>query len=102
MEMLLTGDIVSAEHARRIGLVNRVVAHGSEREEAIALARKIAGKSSMTVKLGKEAFYRQREMNLADAYKFTAAIMVENMLKFDAQEGIGAFIEKRSPHWEDR
>jgi enoyl-CoA hydratase/carnithine racemase len=102
MEMLLTGDIVSAEHAQRIGLVNRVVPHGSEQEEAIALARKIADKSSMTVKLGKEAFYRQREMNLADAYKFTAAVMVENMLKFDAQEGIGAFLEKRNPNWEDR
>jgi enoyl-CoA hydratase/carnithine racemase len=102
MEMLLTGDIVSAEHAQRIGLVNRVVPHGSEREEAIALARKIASKSSMTVKLGKESFYRQCEMNLADAYKFTAAVMVENMLKFDAQEGIGAFLEKRNPKWEDR
>jgi enoyl-CoA hydratase/carnithine racemase len=102
MEMLLTGDIVSAEHAHRIGLVNRVVPHGTEREEAVALARKIGGKSAMTVKLGKEAFYRQRDMNLADAYKLTASIMVENMLKFDAQEGIGAFIEKRSPKWEDR
>jgi len=102
MEMLLTGDIISAEHAQRIGLVNRVVAHGTERDEAVALARKVASKSAMTVKLGKEAFYRQREMSLADAYKLTASVMVENMLKFDAQEGIGAFIEKRSPKWEDR
>jgi len=78
------------------------VALGTERDEAVALARKAASKSAMTVKLGKEAFYRQREMSLADAYKFTAAVMVENMLKFDAQEGIGAFIEKRSPKWEDR
>jgi enoyl-CoA hydratase/carnithine racemase len=102
MEMLLTGDVVSAEHAQRIGLINRVVPHGNEREEAVALARKIVGKSAMTVKLGKEAFYRQREMSLAEAYEFTAAVMVENMLKFDAQEGIGAFIDKRSPKWEDR
>jgi enoyl-CoA hydratase/carnithine racemase len=102
MEMLLTGDIVSAEHAQRIGLINRVVAHGTERDQAVALAHRIAGKSAMTVKLGKEAFYRQRDMNLNEAYKFTAAVMVENMLRFDAQEGIGAFIEKRSPKWEDR
>ena len=102
MEMLLTGDIISAAHAQRIGLINRVVPHGSEREEAMALACKIAGKSSMTVKLGKEAFYRQREINLADAYRFTTSVMVENMLQFDAKEGIGAFIEKRIPKWEDR
>jgi enoyl-CoA hydratase/carnithine racemase len=102
MEMLLTGDPVSAEEARRIGLVNRVVAPGTERQEAIALARQIAQKSSYIVKLGKEAFYRQLEMGLAEAYEYTAAVMVENMLARDAAEGIGAFVEKRSPTWEDR
>jgi enoyl-CoA hydratase/carnithine racemase len=102
MEMLLTGEAVSAEEARRIGLVNRVVPAGREREEAMALAREIASKSALTVKIGKEAFYRQLEMNLADAYAYAARTMVENMLARDAEEGIGAFIEKRPPQWQDR
>jgi enoyl-CoA hydratase/carnithine racemase len=102
MEMLLTGEAVPAEEARRIGLVNRVVPAGRERDEAIALARLIASKSALTVKIGKEAFYRQLEMNLADAYAYASQTMVENMLARDAEEGIGAFIEKRSPTWQDR
>jgi enoyl-CoA hydratase/carnithine racemase len=102
MEMLLTGDAVSAEEAYRIGLVNRVVAPGNERAEALALARKIAAKSALTVKIGKQAFYRQLEMGLADAYAYASQTMVENMLARDAEEGIGAFIEKRPPTWEDR
>src|SRR6476661_142316 len=102
MEMLLTGDLVSAEDAMRIGLVNRVVAPGTERDEALRLARQIASKSALTVKIGKEAFYRQLEMTLADAYRYTSEVMVENMLARDAEEGIGAFIEKRTPNWEDR
>jgi len=102
MEMLLTGDFISAEDAARIGLVNRVVAPGSEREEALALARKIAAKSSHVVKIGKEAFYRQAELDLAAAYAFASNVMVENMLARDAEEGIGAFIDKRTPQWEDR
>ncbi len=102
MEMLLTGDLISAEDAQRIGLVNRVVAPGTERDAALALARQIASKSALTVKIGKEAFYRQLEMSLADAYRYTADVMVENMLARDAEEGIGAFIEKRTPNWEDR
>jgi enoyl-CoA hydratase/carnithine racemase len=102
MEMLLTGEAVSAEEAMRIGLVNRVVPAGREREEAMALARMIASKSALTVKIGKEAFYRQLEMNLADAYAYASRTMVENMLARDAEEGIGAFIEKRRPKWQDR
>jgi enoyl-CoA hydratase/carnithine racemase len=102
MAMLLTGEAASAEEAARIGLVNRVVPAGREREEALALARKIASKSALTVKIGKEAFYRQLEMNLADAYVYASRTMVENMLARDAEEGIGAFIEKRSPEWQDR
>jgi len=102
MEMLLTGDMITAEHAERIGLVNRVVAAGSEREEALKLAKKIAGKSARAIRLGKEAFYRQIGMSLAEAYNFTAEVMVENLLAHDAKEGIGAFIEKRPPKWEDR
>ncbi|HVV80736.1 MAG TPA: enoyl-CoA hydratase [Pseudolabrys sp.] len=102
MEMLLTGDMVSAEDAHRIGLVNRVAPAGKASEVALDIARKIASKSTLTVKIGKEAFYRQRELNLADAYKLTIDVMVENMLARDAEEGIGAFIEKRDPKWEDR
>jgi enoyl-CoA hydratase/carnithine racemase len=102
MEMLLTGDMISAEDAARIGLVNRVVAPGSERDEALKLAKKITAKSALTVKIGKEAFYRQLEMPLAEAYRYTSEVMVENMLARDAEEGISAFIEKRDPKWEDR
>jgi enoyl-CoA hydratase/carnithine racemase len=102
MEMLLTGEMVSAEQAERIGLINHVVAAGHERDEAIKLAEKIAGKSTLTVKIGKEAFYRQVEMPLAEAYKYASEVMVENMLARDAEEGISAFIEKRDPKWQDR
>ncbi|MFL5001115.1 MAG: enoyl-CoA hydratase [Xanthobacteraceae bacterium] len=102
MEMLLTGDLISADEAARIGLVNRVVTLGSEREEALALARKIAAKSAHVVKIGKEAFYRQAELDLAAAYAYAANVMVENMLARDAEEGIAAFVEKRPPTWEDR
>ena len=102
MEMLLTGEPVSAATARDIGLVNRVVAAGAERDAAIALAQKVALKSAYTVKLGKEAFYRQAEMSLADAYRYAAEVMTENMMARDAEEGIGAFIDKREPKWQDK
>ncbi len=102
MEMLLTGEPISAERAREIGLVNRVVPHGTERDAAIALAQQVARKSAHTIKIGKEAFYRQAEMNLAEAYRFAAEVMTENMMARDAEEGIGAFIEKREPKWEDK
>jgi enoyl-CoA hydratase/carnithine racemase len=102
MEMLLTGEPISAATAKNIGLVNRVVAAGTERDAAIALAQKVALKSAYTVKLGKEAFYRQAEMSLAEAYRYTAEVMTENMMARDAEEGIGAFIEKRDPKWQDK
>jgi enoyl-CoA hydratase/carnithine racemase len=102
MEMLLTGDLIAAEDAERIGLVNRLVAPGSELVEAVALAEKIAAKSTLTVKTGKAAFYRQAEMPLAEAYKYASEVMIENMLARDAEEGISAFIEKREPKWQDR
>jgi enoyl-CoA hydratase/carnithine racemase len=102
MEMLLTGEPISPATARDIGLVNRVVAAGSERDAAIALAEKVALKSAYTVKLGKAAFYRQAEMSLADAYRYAAEVMTENMMARDAEEGIGAFIEKREPKWQDK
>ena len=101
MEMLLTGEPIPAERAREIGLVNRVVPAGTEREAAIVLAQKVALKSAYTIKLGKEAFYRQAEMNLADAYRYAAEVMTENMMARDAEEGIGAFIDKRTPTWRD-
>src|SRR5919201_2607934 len=102
MEMLLTGEPISAVTAKNIGLVNRVVAAGTERDAAIALAQKVALKSAYTVKLGKEAFYRQAEMSLAADYRFATEVMTENMMARDAEEGIGAFIEKREPKWQDR
>ena len=102
MEMLLTGEPVPATTARDIGLINRVVTAGTERDAAIALAQKVALKSAYTVKLGKAAFYRQAEMNLADAYRYAAEVMTENMMARDAEEGIGAFIEKREPRWQDK
>jgi enoyl-CoA hydratase/carnithine racemase len=102
MEMLLTGEPISAARARDIGLINRVVAAGTERDAAIALAQQVALKSAHTIKLGKAAFYRQAEMSLADAYRYAAEVMTENMMARDAEEGIGAFIEKREPKWQDR
>jgi enoyl-CoA hydratase/carnithine racemase len=102
MEMLLTGEPVTAARAREIGLVNRVVPPGAERAAALALAEKVALKSAHTVKLGKAAFYRQAEMGLAEAYRYAAGVMTENMMARDAEEGICAFIEKREPTWEDR
>jgi len=101
MEMLLTGDLISAEDAFRFGLVNRVVAPETERTEAIALAHKIASKSAMTLAIGKRAFYRQIDMGIADAYLYGAGVMVDNMNKQDADEGICAFIEKRAADWKD-
>jgi enoyl-CoA hydratase/carnithine racemase len=102
MEMLLTGDLIPAQRAYEIGLVNRVVDAGSERHEALELANKIISKSAYTLKVGKEAFYKQRELDLESAYRYTAEVMTENMLARDAEEGIGAFVDKRTPKWEDR
>jgi enoyl-CoA hydratase/carnithine racemase len=102
MEMLLTGELISAQEAARIGLINHVVAPGSEHEEALKLAKKIASKSAVALKIGKEAFYRQIEMPLAEAYKYASEVMVEDMLARDAKEGISAFIEKREPKWQHR
>jgi enoyl-CoA hydratase/carnithine racemase len=101
MEMLLTGEPVPAATAQSIGLINRIVPAGSERNAAIALAQQIALKSTHTVKLGKTAFYRQAEMGLAEAYAYAAEVMTENMMARDAEEGICAFIEKRAPTWKD-
>jgi enoyl-CoA hydratase/carnithine racemase len=94
--------MVPAQDAKQMGLINRVVPAGTERDAALALAQKVARKSAHTIKIGKEAFYRQAEMNLADAYRFASQVMTENMMAHDAEEGICAFIEKREPTWQDR
>lgn len=100
LEMLLLGEMVPAEEALRMGLVNRVTPEGEALAAAQAMAAIIASKSRATVKIGKRAFYEQREMGLKAAYDHAAAVMVENMLARDAEEGIGAFVEKRAPVWE--
>ena len=101
MEMLLTGDFINAEKAKEIGLINNVVEKEDLSEEVNILAEKIASKSSMTVSIGKKAFYAQADMDLSEAYKYTSKIMSDNLLKNDAKEGIDAFIEKRKPDWKD-
>ncbi len=99
MEMLLLGELVDATTARSLGLVNRVVPDDRLDAEVDAMARTIASKSPLTLKIGKEAFYRQLELPVAEAYAYTARVMTENMLARDAAEGIDAFLEKRSPVW---
>jgi enoyl-CoA hydratase/carnithine racemase len=99
MEMLLTGDMVPAERARELGLINRVVPEAALAEATLALARQIAAKSPLTVAMGKAAFYRQAELDLAAAYDYTAEVMTRNMLAHDATEGIDAFLAKRQPQW---
>ncbi|MDP5365323.1 MAG: enoyl-CoA hydratase [Paracoccaceae bacterium] len=101
MEMLLTGDMTSATRAAEIGLVNRAVPPQDLREATMQMARKIAAKSSMTLATGKRAYYAQRDMPLTQAYAYASSVMVDNMLARDAEEGIGAFIEKRAPQWQD-
>lgn len=102
MEMLLTGDLVPAARAVEIGLINRAVADVELPELTLALAQQIASKSPLTLKIGKEAFYRQIELPLAQAYDYASQVMTENLLARDAAEGIDAFIQKRIPCWEGR
>ncbi|MGD0866336.1 MAG: enoyl-CoA hydratase [Rhizomicrobium sp.] len=99
MEMLLTGEMISAEDAHRIGLINRVVSPTELSDATTKLAQLIASKPSKTVKIGKEAFYRQLEMGLSQAYDYASEVMTTNMLAAEAEEGIGAFVEKRTPNW---
>jgi 1,4-dihydroxy-2-naphthoyl-CoA synthase len=99
MEMLLTGDMVTAQDAVKIGLINRAVPPENVRAEVMALAAKIAAKPYATIRTGKHAFYEQAEMTLADAYAYAAQVMTENMLHAESREGIGAFLEKREPAW---
>jgi enoyl-CoA hydratase/carnithine racemase len=101
MQMLLMGEMIPADTAAEWGLVNQVVDDGTALEHAMAIASAIAEKSSATVKIGKEAFYNQIDMPLEESYRYTAQVMVENMLHRDAEEGINAFIEKRKPEWQE-
>jgi enoyl-CoA hydratase/carnithine racemase len=99
MAMLLTGDMVSAEDAVQLGLINRAVSPDTLRTETNALAAKIAAKPYATIRTGKHAFYQQLEMPMAAAYDYAAKVMADNMMHAESQEGIGAFLEKRHPNW---
>jgi enoyl-CoA hydratase/carnithine racemase len=100
MEMLLTGDIIPASEALRIGLVNRVTTHNELKTVTQEMAEKIASKSGAAIKVGKQAFDRQADMPVAEAYAYMAQVMADNLLLADSHEGIGAFIQKRKPTWE--
>jgi enoyl-CoA hydratase/carnithine racemase len=102
MEMLLTGETIDAATARDFGIVNRVVPREYLNQIVGKYAQTIASKSPLTLRIGKEAFYRQAEMGLSEAYDYTGRVMVENMMARDAEEGIGAFIGKRQPQWEGK
>jgi enoyl-CoA hydratase/carnithine racemase len=99
MEMLLTGNPIDAQTALRLGLVNRLAPTQQVMEEAVDLAVEIIAKSPLTLKIGKEAFYRQAELDLGAAYDHASRVMTENMMALDAQEGIDAFLAKRKPEW---
>tara|TARA_X000000950_G_C13905618_1_gene656694 strand:- start:2041 stop:2850 length:810 start_codon:yes stop_codon:yes gene_type:complete len=101
MKMLLTGDMISAQEAKRISLINECVAENDLKKSVMDLAENISKKSSKIVKIGKEAFYNQLNMNLSDAYEYTSKIMAENILEDDAIEGINAFLEKRDANWNE-
>ncbi len=98
-EMLTTGEFITAERAREVGLINRVASPETLQDETRALAETIAAKLSSAVRIGKRTFYDQGELGLAAAYAFAGAAMVENMMQRDTDEGINAFIEKRKPDW---
>jgi enoyl-CoA hydratase/carnithine racemase len=102
MEMLLTGDLVDAARARELGLVNRIVPLAGLDAAVVRLAAEIAAKSAHVLAIGKEAFYRQAELGIAEAYDYAASMMTRNMLARDAEEGIDAFIAKRPAVWQDR
>ena len=101
MEMLLTGDPVNAKTAKEIGLINNYFTSNKLSAEVLKVAKKISSKSNSTIKIGKKAFYKQLEMPISKAYKFTSKIMAENMSTYDAKEGISAFLQKRKPKWKN-
>ena len=102
MKMLLTGDPIDAVYAKEIGLINDHYPISRLEDEVLKLAKKISSKSNLVIKIGKKAFYKQLEMPLNKAYKYTSKVMTKNMLALDAKEGISAFLEKRNPHWQNK
>ena len=101
MEMLLTGDLIKAKKACELGLINNYFQSKNLNQNVLKIAEKISSKSSQTLKFGKKAFYKQKEMSLRSAYNYTSDIMLKNMLDVDSKEGIKAFIEKRNPKWKN-
>ena len=99
--MLLTGDLIDALTAKEYGLINRVVPYRDLNDTVLEIAKKILKKSSKTIATGKKAFYEQLELGVSEAYKFTSEIMTNNMTEYNAQEGVDAFLQKRSPVWKD-
>jgi enoyl-CoA hydratase/carnithine racemase len=102
MEMLLLGDLFSPEDALRFGLINRIVPVQNLDSTVLEYAESIASRSTLTMSMGKGAFYRQLDMELEDAYTYTSDVMARNMMERDAQEGIDAFLQKRHPKWTGR
>ena len=102
MKMLLTGDHIDAKYAKEIGLINDYYPNSELENEVLKLAKKIASKSNLTIKIGKKAFYNQTEMPLSKAYKYASKMMTKNAMTMDAKEGISAFLEKRNPNWKNR
>ena len=100
--MLLTGEAINAKYAKEIGLINDYYSKTKLEKETLSLARKIASKSNLTIRIGKKAFYKQSEMSLRKAYKYTSKVMTENMMAMDAKEGISAFLDKRKPKWKNK
>ena len=102
MKMLLTGEPISAKYAKEIGLINDLYPKSKLDNEVLKIAKKIASKSNLTIKIGKQTFYKQLEMPLRKAYAYTSRMMTKNMMAMDAKEGISAFLEKRKPVWKNK
>ena len=102
MKMLLTGEPIKANYAKEIGLINDYFSKSQLNKEVLKVAKKIASKSNLTIKIGKQAFYKQLEMPLRKAYAYTSKMMTINMMALDAKEGISAFLEKRKPKWKNK